>query len=128
MKIGGKLPKGGSVQATCAANGKKGMAIKWYVVKPNNDVIELADGVKTNMHDVQRTMKEVNSTFVQESVTLTIKYDLMSILSYFKCALHGTQDLSCQGSYKCIADFAPPKRGVYMENNAIVNIDGVIRK
>lgn len=131
IKIGGKLPKGGSVEADCTAKGQKGMAIKWYVVKPTktkDEVIELSDGLTENMHIVQRTVTAVNSTYIIESVKLTITYDLMNVLTYFKCKSKGTQDLVCQGSYKCIADFVPPKKGVYMENVAVVNIDGVIRK
>ena len=130
VKIGGKLPKGGSVSAVCTAEGQKGMAVNWYVVKPNGtkyDIIELSDGLIGNMHVVERKIEALNSTFIKESVKLTIKYDLMSILTYFKCKLEA-KHLVCQGSYKCIADFSPPKRGVYMENVAIVNIDGVIRK
>ena len=131
VKIGGKLPKGGSVEAVCTAYGQKGMAVNWYVVKPNrtkDDIIELKDGLTEMMHTIARQRDEVNSTFIKESVKLTIKYDLMSVLTYFKCKLETTQDLICQGSYKCVADFSPPKRGVYMENVAIVNIDGLISK
>ena len=131
VKIGGKLPKGGSVEAICTADGQKGMAVNWYVVKPNrtkDDIIELKDGLTEKMHTIERKIDELNSTFIKESVKLTIKYDLMSVLTYFKCKLKDTQDLICQGSYKCVADFSPPKKGVYIENVAIVNIDGVIRK
>lgn len=131
VKIGGKLPKDGSVEAVCTANGKKGMAVKWFVVKPNkpkDDIIELSDGLTEKMHVVKRTIEEVNSTYIRESVKLTIKYNLMNVLTYFKCTLTGAQNLVCQGSYKCIADFAPPMKGVYMENVAIVNVDGAIRK
>eukprot|EP00794_Sanderia_malayensis_P008055 gene8055-8918_t len=127
VKIGGKLPKGGSVTATCSANGKKGMQIKWFIIKPQNKIMELAHGSNSNMHHVTKETVEVNSTFVRESVSLTIKYDLMAILSFFKCSRENFQDLKCQGSYKCIADFSPPKKGVYMENMAIVNLDGTIR-
>ena len=97
-------------------------------MKPNLVMMRLADGSISKMHIVQKTTTEVNSTYVEESVKLTIKYDLMGVLSYFKCSLHGNQDLRCQGWYKCIADFSPPRKGVYMENVAIVNLDGIIRK
>jgi len=130
VKIGGKLPIRGMVEAVCTAHGQKGMAVNWYVVKPNktkDDIIKLKDGLTEEMHTVERKIDELNSTFIKESVKLTIKYNVMSVLTYFKCKLKNAQFLICQGSYKCVADFSPPKRGVYMENVAIVNIDGAIR-
>ena len=131
VKIGGKLPIRGMVEAVCTAHGQKGMAVNWYVVKPNrtkDDIIKLKDGLTEEMHTVERKIDELNSTFIKESVKLTIKYNVMSVLTYFKCKLKNAQFLICQGSYKCVADFSPPKRGVYMENVAIVNIDGAIRE
>ena len=106
------------------------MQVKWFIMKSNKQYVELP-AANDKMHAITKSVSSINDTYVKETVTLTVEYDLMEILSFFVCKyVSGVNKngLRCQGSYKCVADFTPPKAGVVIENVANIDVDGTIGK